>query len=57
MATDADGQTIKVGQQVGFKRDVERVGTVVAIHLDGTVWVRSTEAGDFVVDADRCWRA
>ena len=34
MAKDIDGKTIKVGDVVGFKRDIEQCGTVVKITQD-----------------------
>jgi hypothetical protein len=65
MATrDADGKMIKVGDQVGFKCDVELSGQIISIEAGKcTLFNRDGFAGNYlryatttVEDANRVWK-
>jgi len=64
MATlDADGRRLKIGDQVGFKCDVELSGQIISIEAGKlTLYCADGFAGNYlryatttVEDADRCW--
>ncbi len=63
MTRDADGNSIKVGDQVGFKCDVELSGQIISIEKGKcTLYNRDGFGGSYlryatttVEDADRVW--
>ena len=60
MALDMDGREIRVGDNVGFKDDVEQYGRVVSIsggYVQVNVWCGET--GEYearMVSPRRCWK-